>query len=196
MAGVAPCSIQRISIIAKKPPAYMPAERKHALAIGVDVTPITSLAELLSEDFLNADDAVDVPALPATHAQSGDVINQLDTGGFDASLTDATMVLDRLHNLAEIKQGGNITHTFKPEIIIAVLELKGAMKASTTFADVFALVAPFFFGSEARSVLSQQALSDAPMPSNSRMTSHRIRLDIMSLFYEPIQHQQKNIGGI
>ena len=57
----------------------------------------------------------------------------------------ASQALARLDTFAITQSSGAITHRYKPEAIIHVLELKFALTPRVSLGDVFGLVAPFLF---------------------------------------------------
>ena len=167
------------------PPLYIETNKKVSDGIGVDVTLQNSLSDVIP-DLNNVPDLVeDVGEAPASSASVALSGREQASGSTDGvAVADATRALERLHSVAIPREGGIVTHMYSPFHIISALQLNSALKPQTTLQSIFALTAPFLFGSEGVSVINDAALRNVSLPSNNIMKDARIRLDMISNLWE------------
>ena len=172
------------SLTSDAPPSYFPAQEKHALAIGVDLDVVQSLSEVV-HDLDQVVDELRMLEGGEIHGQGGiqGAGNVASSSAPESQTNDAARAMGRLENLALLREGGVVSHTYTPEVILNSLCLNAVLQPSASLADAFMLAAPFFFGSDAESVFTPQAMSTVALPKEFILRDARIKLDALRVLW-------------
>ena len=160
-------------------------ERGHVKILGVEPQTVESLRDILP-DYHDGD--AGGGALDAAHQQRDQQPRPTDrsqASEFRLSAESADRALAQLESVVVPRAAGTVTHEYRPEILLAAMQLKHLMKPSSTLQDVLSFAAPFFFGIEnGAEIAAQLALRQAELPSDNVLRSGQIRLDLLALLWQ------------
>ena len=172
----------------------MEIENKYVVAIGVTPEIVADYSEVFPEigEDVGSGEAVPLASAPQQpEAAAGPSSSAELPLGSPQQITAA--VLERLHGHANLREGGMVTHTYSPEIMLRSLIFKHHVKASYTLQQVLAAAAPFFFPIESSSEIASELLAgNVSLPSPTLLRDAMVRLDLINLLWRRVQWDENN----